>query len=54
MIQLEGANEKKAPKLELKPLPNELKYAYLRDQQTYQVMISFLLERDKESKLLVV
>ena len=25
MIQLEGAKEKKAPKLELKPLPNELK-----------------------------
>ena len=38
--QPEEPNEKEAPELKLKPLPEELKYAYLGEQQTYPVVIS--------------
>lgn len=34
LIQLEETKEEKALKLKLKPLLEELKYAYLGDQQT--------------------
>ncbi|KAH9763163.1 hypothetical protein KPL70_001070 [Citrus sinensis] len=39
-IQPEEPNEEEAPELELMPLQEELKYAYLGKQQTYQVVIS--------------
>ncbi|XP_062100554.1 uncharacterized protein LOC133806472 [Humulus lupulus] len=42
------------PKLKLKPLPNHLKYAYLRDNETLPVIISAMLGAEKESLLLVV
>ena len=37
----EGTSEPQ--KLDLKPLPVELKYAYLEEQEQYQVVISSLL-----------
>ncbi|XP_062103285.1 uncharacterized protein LOC133814326 [Humulus lupulus] len=37
------------PKLELKPLPSHLKYAYLRDNETLPVIISAMLGAEKES-----
>ncbi|XP_062103105.1 uncharacterized protein LOC133814123 [Humulus lupulus] len=42
------------PKLELKPLPNHLKYAYLKDNETLPVIISAMLGAEKEHLLLVV
>ncbi|XP_024033544.1 uncharacterized protein LOC112095670 [Citrus clementina] len=50
-IQPEEANEEEAPELELKPLPEELKYAYLREQQTYMVVISSQLTHDQEGSI---
>ncbi|XP_062113737.1 uncharacterized protein LOC133824778 [Humulus lupulus] len=41
------------PKLELKPLPSHLKYAYLRDNKTLPVIISAMLGAKKEQVLLV-
>ena len=40
------------PKLELKPLPDNLKYAYLGDNETLPVIISSALTLDQEEKLL--
>ncbi|XP_038982173.1 uncharacterized protein LOC120110664 [Phoenix dactylifera] len=37
-----------APKLELKPLPSELKYAYLGQEETFPVIISSQLEQNQE------
>ena len=51
MIQLEKPNEEEAPELELKPLPEELKYVYLGEQQIYPVVISSQLMHDQEDKL---
>ncbi|XP_062120434.1 uncharacterized protein LOC133834738 [Humulus lupulus] len=42
------------PKLELKPLPSHLKYAYLGDNETLPVIISTLLGDEAESLLLEV
>ena len=42
------------PKLELKPLPDTLKYAFLGDSETLPVIISSHLDEDQEGKLLVV
>ncbi|XP_062110242.1 uncharacterized protein LOC133822051 [Humulus lupulus] len=42
------------PKLELKPLPSHLKYAYLGDNETLPVIISALLGAKAESLLLEV
>ncbi|XP_062107371.1 uncharacterized protein LOC133818486 [Humulus lupulus] len=42
------------PKLELKPLPSHLKYAYLRDNETLLVIISAMLGAEKESLLLAI
>ncbi|KAH9698198.1 RNA-directed DNA polymerase [Citrus sinensis] len=50
--QPEELNEKEAPKLKLKPLSEELKYAYLGKQQTYPVVISSQLMRDKKSPIM--
>ena len=35
-----------APKLELKPLPAELKYAYLGHEKTFPIIISSQLNKD--------
>ena len=48
----EGTSEPK--KLNLKPLPVELKYAYLEDQEQYPVVISSLLSTSQEDSLLVI
>ena len=54
ITQSEEPNENEAPELELKPLPEELKYAYIREHQTYPVIISSQLTHDQECKLLFV
>ena len=46
----EGKSEPQ--KLELKPLPVELKYAYLEDQEQCPVVISSLLSTSQEGSLL--
>ena len=53
-VQPEEPNEEEAPELELKPLPEELKYAYLGEQQIYMVVISSQLTHYQEGKLLFV
>ena len=40
--------------MELKPLPEGLKYAFLGEEQPYPVVISFILTSDQEGKLLTV
>ena len=40
------------PKPELKPLPLDLQYAYLGEDDTYPVVISSHLDKDKEIQLL--
>ena len=42
----------KAPKLNLKPLPSELKYVYLGQDETYPVVISSQLDEEQESSLI--
>ena len=43
---IEKTEQQEAPKLELKPLPEGLKYAYLGEEQTYPVVISSTLSSD--------
>nr|XP_027109074.1 uncharacterized protein LOC113728923 [Coffea arabica] len=43
-----------APVLELKPLPEHLKYAYLGDNETLQIIISAALSKTHEEKLIRV
>ena len=50
----EEEKEEEAPNLELKTLPEGLKYAFLGDEQTYPVVISSSLTCDQEGKLLNV
>ena len=47
-------SEEKPPKLELKPLPLHLKYAFLGVEDTFPVIISSSLELDQEIKLLEI
>ena len=47
-------SEERPPKLELKPLPSHLKYAFLGVEETFPVIISFSLELDQEHKLLEI
>ena len=47
-------SEEKPLKLELKPLPSHLKYAFLRVEETFPVIISPSLELDQEHKLLEI
>ena len=47
-------SEEKPPKLELKPLPSHLKYAFLGVEDTFPVIISYFLESDQENKLLEI
>ena len=42
------------PKLELKPLPSHLKYAFLGVEETFPVIISSSLRSDQENKLLEI
>ena len=42
------------PKLDLKPLPENLKYVYLGDDETLPVIISGVLKLDEEEKLVRV
>ncbi|XP_058216887.1 uncharacterized protein LOC131327771 [Rhododendron vialii] len=42
------------PKPELKPLPDTLKYAFLKGDDTFPVVISSSLEEDQEAKLLTM
>ena len=48
------SSEEKPPKLELKPLPLHLKYAFLGVEETFPVIISPSLESDQENKLLEI
>ena len=48
------SSEEKPPKLELKPLPSHLKYAFLGVEETFSVIISSSLESDQENKLLEI
>ena len=47
-------SEERPPKLELKPLPSHLKYAFLGVEGTFSVIISSSLELDQENKLLEI
>ena len=42
------------PKLELKPLPSHIKYAFLGVEETFPIIISSSLESDQENKLLEI
>ena len=42
---------KKPPKLELKPLPNHLRYAFLSDNNTLPIIISNKLTIEQEKKV---
>ena len=46
--------EEKPPKLELKPLPSHLNYAFLGVEDTFSVIIPSSLEPNQENKLLVI
>ena len=47
-------SEEKPPRLELKPLPSHLKYAFLGVEDTFPVIISSSLKPDQENKLLEI
>ena len=47
-------SEERPPKLELKPLPSHLKYAFLGVEETFLVIISSSLDSDQENKLLEI
>ena len=51
---IEKTKKKDAPKLQLKSLPEKLKYAFLGKEQTYHVVISSTLTSDQEGKLLTI
>ena len=53
-LGLEEEKEDEVPKLELKTLPEGLKYEFLGDEQTYPVVISSSLTSDQKDKLLHV
>ena len=46
--------EERPPKLELKPLPSHLKYAFFGVEETFPIIISSSLELDQENKLLEI
>ena len=47
-------SEERPPKLELKPLPTHLKYAFLREEETFPVIISSSLDLTQENQLLEI
>ena len=52
VVPISSINE--SPKLELRPIPDTLKYAFLGDWKTLPVIISSQLDEDQEGKLLDV
>ncbi|XP_024035548.1 uncharacterized protein LOC112096355 [Citrus clementina] len=48
---IEKTEQQEAPKMELKLLPEGLKYAFLGEEQTYPVVISSTLTSDQEGKM---
>ena len=46
--------EERPPKLELKPLPSHVKYAFLGAEETFPVIISSSLEMNQENQLLEI
>ncbi|XP_048606235.1 uncharacterized protein LOC125583401 [Brassica napus] len=51
-LQEDDWSELKAPKVELKPLPHGVRYAFLGPNETYPVIVSSELSEDELSKLL--
>ena len=51
---IEKTKQQEAPKLELKPFLEGMKYAYLGEEETYLVVISSTLSSDQEDKLLSI
>ncbi|WZZ71975.1 hypothetical protein YC2023_083345 [Brassica napus] len=51
-LQEDDWSELKAPKVELKPLPHGVRYAFLGPNETYPVIVSSELSEDEFSKLL--
>ena len=49
---LTGEEEKEPPQLDLKPLPVELKYAFLEENKQCPIVISSLLTTPQEDNLL--
>ena len=47
-------SEEKPPKIELKPLPSHLKYAFLGVEETFSIIIASSLELDQHNKLLEI
>ena len=47
-------SEEKPPKIELKPLPTHLKYAFLGEEDTFLVIISSSLDLTQETQLLEI
>ena len=47
-------SEERPPKLELKPLPSHLKYAFLGVKESFPIIISSSLELDQENKILEI
>ena len=47
-------SEERPPKLELKPLPTHLKYAFLGEEDTFPVIISSSLDLTQETQLLEI
>ena len=47
-------SEERPPKIELKPLPSHLKYAFLGIEETFSVIISSSLDSEQENKLLEI
>ena len=47
-------SEERPPKLELKPLPTHLKYAFLGEEDTFPVIISSSLDLTQENQLLEI
>ena len=47
-------SEEKPPKLDLKPLPSHLKYAFLGAEETFPVIISSSLQMNQENQLLEI
>ena len=45
---IENNEQQEAPQLELKHLPEGLKCAYLREEQTYLIVISSILTSDQK------
>ncbi|XP_031096950.1 uncharacterized protein LOC116001201 [Ipomoea triloba] len=54
VVSLAPFEEEQAPKVELKPLPSSLRYAFLGSNSTYPVIISSSLKEEQVEELLTV